>query len=237
MFALPDGLPPGRFQLHEATPVWLSDTRPAPPLPLAPGLVALLCHPYALGGPVEFAHLPLEETLAEAFTAYRRERLPLWTNPDPHPAPEDIEPWPHDPGPPFTTWPGLAPGTPALPAPPPPFPLTDPELADTRLLLTPAPRPSEALARLGWTADVNLPLLCALLHSWEDRFGARLVAVLGSELHLTVERPPLDAESATLLALEHALTGATSVVDDPPTPFPTYAADLPGRTTWSFWWD
>jgi hypothetical protein len=103
--------------------------------------------------------------------------------------------------------------------------------------LVSAHRGSEALARLGWAADIPLALLCALLRSWEDRFGARLLAVFGSELHLAVERPPTDTRSANRLALEHALSTATSVVDDPPTPFPEYARELVGRTAWSFWWD
>ncbi len=246
MFPLPEDLPPGRFVRHAATSVWISSTLPENPgaLPSLPGLVPLLCHPYALGGPVEFAPLPLEQTLAEAFTEYRRNRLPWWTTPGPHPAPDGIAPWPHDPGPPFTTWPGLAPGTP--PDDPARHDAVAPLLAtllhehgldEARLVLVPAHRGSEALALLGWTADVPLPLLCALLRSWEDRFGARLVAVLGSEVHLAVERPPRDGRCAELLALEHVLSTATSVVDDPPTPFPQYAAELVDRTAWSFWWD
>ncbi|WTO68267.1 DUF4253 domain-containing protein [Streptomyces sp. NBC_00209] len=38
---------------------------------------------------------------------------------------------------------------------------------------------------------------------WEERFGARVVAVFGSELHVSVARPPVEAEHANLLALEH----------------------------------
>ncbi|MFJ8155065.1 hypothetical protein [Streptomyces sp. NPDC094468] len=30
---------------------------------------------------------------------------------------------------------------------------------------------------------------------------------------------------------------ADDIVDDPPTPFPDYAADLVGRASRSFWWD
>ncbi|GAA2501196.1 hypothetical protein GCM10010276_49550 [Streptomyces longisporus] len=39
------------------------------------------------------------------------------------------------------------------------------------------------------------------------------------------------------LALEHVLSTADNIVDDPPTPFPEYAAELIGRTEWRFWWD
>lgn len=83
-----------------------------------PGLVPLLCRPDALGtplGPDRLDAVRLEETLAADFAEYRRARLPFRTDPTPVPVPERAEPWPRDPGPPFTRWPGLAPGPPALP--------------------------------------------------------------------------------------------------------------------------
>ncbi|MFJ6529667.1 DUF4253 domain-containing protein [Streptomyces longwoodensis] len=55
--------------------------------------------------------------------------------------------------------------------------------------------------------------------------------------HVSVARPPAGAEHANLLALEHVLSTANNIVDDPPTPFPEYAMDLAGRTRWSFRWD
>ncbi|MEU2180702.1 DUF4253 domain-containing protein [Streptomyces thermolilacinus] len=76
----------------------------------------------------------------------------------------------------------------------------------------------------GWSAEAPLPPLCALLRSCEDRFGARVVAVSRSELHVSVARPPVTAEHAALLAWEHVLSTADNIVDDPPTPFPEYAA-------------
>jgi hypothetical protein len=33
------------------------------------------------------------------------------------------------------------------------------------------------------------------------------------------------------------LSTATSIVDDPPTPFPEYAANPVDRIDWWFWWD
>jgi hypothetical protein len=65
-------------------------------------------------------------------------------------------------------------------------------------------------------------LLCALLRSREERFGARVVAAFGSELHVSVAR---------------VLPTADNIVDGPPTPFPEYAAGLVGRTRWSLRWD
>lgn len=100
---------------------------------------------------------------------------------------------------------------------------------------TDGPRPEEASAR------VVEPLLCALLRSWEERFGARVVGAFGGELFPSVARPPLDLPHAERLALEHVLSTADNIagnlVDDPSTPFPEYAAELVGRTEWRFWWD
>ncbi|MFE2582052.1 DUF4253 domain-containing protein [Streptomyces sp. NPDC059378] len=259
-FALPDGLPPGRFVTCGPELVWVSDEFPDDVERLWPrllseqpahGLVPLLCRPGALGSPVALDHVDairLEEVLATDFAEYRRRRLPFWTDPTPESVPEGIEPWPHDPGPPFEQWPGLAPQVPAVAAPP-----TSEEAAarlldrlmetgpfgleECCLVLVPARRSSDALALIGWSAEAPLPLLCALLRSWEDRFGAQVVAAVGSELHVSVARPPAEAEHANLLALEHVLSTADNIVDDPPTPFPEYAARLVGRTSWSFWWD
>ncbi|MGW3148911.1 DUF4253 domain-containing protein [Streptomyces sp. NPDC001177] len=261
MFPLPDALPPGRFLARGASPVWVSDGLLRDVEGLWPrllseqrshGLVPLLCRPMKWVGLDEVDAVRLEETLAADFIEYRRHRLPFWTNPTPAPVPDgiEVEPWPHDPGPPFEQWPGLAAETPVTS-----MSVTPEEAASRtltglvragrgrigldgcRLVLVPAPRSSDALALLGWFSEAPLPLLCALLRSWDDRFGARVVAVSGSTVYISVARPPLDAEQAHLLALEHVLSTADNIVDDPPTPFPEYAADLVGRTDWSFWWD
>ncbi|MEV6837189.1 DUF4253 domain-containing protein [Streptomyces sp. NPDC051133] len=261
-FALPDGLPGGRIQSCGPGPVrvWVSDEFPHDVERLwarlldergVHGLVPLLCRPDDRSRPLspeEVGAVRLEERLAADFSEYRRTRLPFWKDPTPSPVPEGVEPWPHDPGPPFERWPGLAPKMPVASAGSTPEEASSATLVrlietdvyglhECRLVLVPASRGSDALALLGWSADVPLPLLCALLRSWEDRFGSEIVAVCGSELHVSVARPPLDAETANLLALEHVLSTADNIVDDPPTPFPEYAADLVGRTHWSFWWD
>ncbi|WP_225805130.1 DUF4253 domain-containing protein [Streptomyces sp. NK15101] len=259
-FALPDGLPPGRFMSCGSTRIWVSDAFPRGVEELWPrlldergthGPVPLLCRPDAAGRPLSPDHVAavrLDEVPAADFAEYRRERLPYWSDPTPPPTPEGIEPWPHDPGPPYEEWPGLAPGMPTASWDPTPEEAASrlatgiiergsSGLDGCRLVLVPARRGSDALALTGWSAEAPLPLLCALLRSWEDRFGARLVAAFHSELHVSVARPPVEAEHATLLALEHVLSTADNIVDDPPTPFSEYAADLVGRTSWSFWWD
>ncbi|MDI1459094.1 DUF4253 domain-containing protein [Streptomyces sp. ATE26] len=258
VFALPEGLPQGRFVSSGSVCVWIADEPPSDVDGVwrrllhgqeDTGLVPLLGGPF-LGRPTDLAEISavrLENVLASDFAEYRRHRLSWWTNPQPVPVPEGIAPWPHDPGPPFETWPGLAPATPVTDA--------DPSAADAaartighlmaanpyglngcRLVLVPAQRSADVPALLGWNADAPLPLVCALLRSWEERFGARVVG-MGGELFVSVARPPQTAAHAELLALEHVLSTADNIVDDPPTPFPDYAKSLPLRTHWSFWWD
>ncbi|MFV0131765.1 hypothetical protein ACLGIH_00470 [Streptomyces sp. HMX87] len=112
-FALPDGLPPGRFLSSGPARVWVSDESPHDIERLWPrllseqtacGLVPLMCWPDAMGRPVGLADVDavrMEEVLATHFAEYRRRRLPFRVDPTPAPVPEGVEPWPHDPGPPF----------------------------------------------------------------------------------------------------------------------------------------
>lgn len=215
------------------------------------GLFPLLCRP---GSPTRSQDLAevdaicLESVLAADFAEYRRQRMPYWSAPAAVDVPEGVQPWPHDPGPSFESWPGLAP----------PMPVTNGsasparaaahtvarlvetgwhELGECRLALLPARRSADLPALLEWSGEAPIPLLCALLRSWEERFGAQVVAVCGSGLYVSVARPPLDIRDAELLALEHVLSTADSIVDDPPTPFPEYAASLTRRSGWWFWWD
>ncbi|MFF4761017.1 DUF4253 domain-containing protein [Streptomyces sp. NPDC001292] len=259
VLTLPDGLPPGRFLSCGRVHVWVSDDFLQDVERLwsrllgeqeATGLVPLLW-PAALGRPLELQRVdavPLEEVLAADFAEYRRRRLPFWTGPTPVPVPEGVEPWPHDPGPPFEQWPGLAPPMPVMSTDPTPEEASARTLTGLlgtgrfgldgcRLVLVPASRSSDAVALIGLDEEAPLSLVCALLRSWEDRFGARVMGVFGRELHVSVARPPVEASHTQLLALEHVLSTADNIVDDPPTPFPEYAAGLAGRTHWSFWWD
>ncbi|UUU19953.1 DUF4253 domain-containing protein [Streptomyces sp. DSM 40750] len=258
-FPLPDGLPAGRVAARGPAHIWISDEFPDALEELWPqllneheatGLLPVLWRADAIGEPLDpglVDAIRLEDVLAADFAEYRRRRLPFWTDPTPVEVPEDVEPWPHDPGPPFEQWPGLAPATPVTPGAPKPRQAaseaparladTDFGVFDCRLVLVHARRGSDALALLGWRSGAPLPLLCALLRSWEERFGAHLMAVYGGRLHVSVARPPATAAAANLLALEHVLSTADNIVDDPPTPFPEYAAGLVGRDHWSFWWD
>lgn len=72
-------------------------------------------------------------------------------------------------------------------------------LPPARIGLVPATRPADALAVLGWATTDQYPDPCplsAVLRTWEDRFGARLLEVGFAEIRLFVERPPHDLPSA-----------------------------------------
>ncbi|MFE3030289.1 DUF4253 domain-containing protein [Streptomyces canus] len=263
VFSLPVGLPSGRFEVRGPAELWICDELPdnmeklwADLLRQAPvtGLQPHLCRPNDPARPADPAAadaVRLDEVLAADFAEYRRRRLPYWSAPSPAEPPdglpEDVEPWPHDPGPPFSGWPGLAPAGPDTGTGPGPeeaaartvaeLLCSEPFADSLRLALVPARRCADVPAVIGWTDDLPMPLMGALLRSWEDRFGARVVAAYGGELHVSVAHPPLDPGDAERLALEHVLTTADNIVDDPPTPFPEYARDLVGRTQWRFWWD
>jgi hypothetical protein len=124
-------------------------------------------------------------------------------------------------------------------------------LPAARIGLVAASRPADVLAKAGWsTFDdyleyASLPQgpvspaawIGAVLRSWEDRFGARLLNVgPGAEIRLLVERPPADSESAQRVAAEHFafadecdFLGHSDIAE--------IAAALVGAPIWQFWWD
>ncbi|MBN6052236.1 DUF4253 domain-containing protein [Nonomuraea sp. RK-328] len=144
---------------------------------------------------------------------------------------------------PFQGWPGLAPGRP---------PAGDPGQAareyatlllsrtpSMRLGLIAADRGSDALAFAGWSGPLNhtndTGEIAAVLRSWEDRFGVRVVGAGFADIYLSVAAPPVTLEEATHVAAEHIAFCPDKLCD-----FPTlseYAEHLIGRTSWSFWWD
>lgn len=113
-------------------------------------------------------------------------------------------------------------------------------LPEGRLGLVTAARPADAIAVLGWQGALNYDQapdeLSAVLRSWEERFGAILVAVGFDTLHLLVERPPQSAESAIRVAAEH-FAFCTDNVDQGAGSIRELAQELEGAPIWSFWWD
>jgi hypothetical protein len=154
------------------------------------------------------------------------------------------ENWEHG-WPPYEEWPGLAPAAPG----------SGPDAAEVHrqvltyilrpigphpggghLALVRAERPADIPAVMAWDAEAPHEFLSALLRSWEDRFGARVVGFEGATIHVSVARPPATAAGAGFVAMEHMLLG-----DDNHPPgdlnFADYAESLVGERHWSFWWD
>jgi hypothetical protein len=110
---------------------------------------------------------------------------------------------------------------------------------DTRLGMVPVTRSADVPALTGWQgASEYLPpaALSAVLRSWEDRFGVRLIRIGSSSLVLSVTAPPTTPAEALPVAAEHfALCrdnisyGAGALI--------RYAEELIGVQHWSFWWD
>jgi hypothetical protein len=101
----------------------------------------------------------------------------------------------------------------------------------------PAGRPADALPMLGWNgALVTAVPKAAVLRSWEDRFGARLLRVGLAEFSVLTRRPPRTLESAQHLAAEQWAFcnefGGTGLHD-----VPSITASLMNSPIWTFWWD
>jgi hypothetical protein len=110
---------------------------------------------------------------------------------------------------------------------------------EARIGLVAADRPADVLAVMGWSGLVNrgesvLPLT-AVLRSWEERFGARLIDVGYADLRLLVERPPRTLEAAQRVAAEQVLLADECI--DGFRDIPNVAARLVNAPIWTFWWD
>ncbi|GAA2401795.1 DUF4253 domain-containing protein [Streptomyces glaucosporus] len=115
-------------------------------------------------------------------------------------------------------------------------------LRDPRIALVPARRGADVPAAIGWTGTLasgeGPAPFGAVLRSWEERFGARVVALEPDVLHLSVAAPPRTAREALAVAAEH-FAFCPAVVRQGPGSLARYAEKwlLPGRGHWSFWWD
>ena len=109
-------------------------------------------------------------------------------------------------------------------------------LSPARVGLVPSSRPADALPTLGWNTAMTTALdLAAVLRSWEDRFGARLLRVGFAEISVLAQRPPQTVESAQRLAAEQwafcdecAGQGLRDI--------PRISASLMSSPIWTFWW-
>jgi uncharacterized protein DUF4253 len=97
---------------------------------------------------------------------------------------------------------------------------------------------------MGWTPGNwiggTLPVT-AVLRSWEDRFGARLLAVGHAEFKLLAERPPRDLAAARRIAAEIFALGADEFFSgrDPSArqAVRDIADGLRRSPIWGYWWD
>jgi hypothetical protein len=109
-----------------------------------------------------------------------------------------------------------------------------------RLGLVAADRGSDALTTAGWQGAVNYTNdtaeLSAVLRSWEDRFGVRVIGVGFAELHLSVAAPPRDQAEALRVAAEHFAFCPDNVWQGV-SPLVAYAEHLVDAPLWQFWWD
>ncbi|MFJ9041237.1 DUF4253 domain-containing protein [Streptomyces sp. NPDC102406] len=143
------------------------------------------------------------------------------------------------------TWPGLAPA--------PPSARHADEIADeyahvfltenphARLGLVEASRGADVLATVGWLGALNYDndsaTFAAVLRAWEDRFGARVVGIGFSTLHLGVAAPPADIEDALAIAAEHFAFCPDNIWQGSHPDLVTYAEGLIDVNCWEFWWD
>jgi hypothetical protein len=152
--------------------------------------------------------------------------------------------------PPAPPFPGLAPAS--APGAPADLATALAALGPARVGLVVASRPADVPAVTGWggfDADTDEPFgawMGAVLRSWEDRFGARLVAMdTEVRMRLLVERPPRDHEAAAAIAAEHwaacVSCGPDAGVDEVDafglTEVRDIAALLIGAPVWTLAWD
>ncbi|TQJ75627.1 uncharacterized protein DUF4253 [Streptomyces sp. SLBN-31] len=112
---------------------------------------------------------------------------------------------------------------------------------EPRLALVPARRSADIPAAIGWTGPANhdddVARLCAVLRSWEDRYGIRVVALGFAHLLVSVAAPPATLAEARALAAEHFAFCPDTVIQGPGTLTEYAEQQLLGKPSWHFWWD
>ncbi|MET9811743.1 MULTISPECIES: DUF4253 domain-containing protein [unclassified Streptomyces] len=116
-------------------------------------------------------------------------------------------------------------------------PLKAPHLA-----LVPARRSADIPTAIGWTGPANhegdTARLSAVLRSWEDRFGIRVVALGFDHLLLSVAAPPATPAEAEALAAEHVAFCPDNLGQGGDRTVRAYAEHrILDQPAWHFWWD
>ncbi len=113
---------------------------------------------------------------------------------------------------------------------------------EARLGLVAAECGADTLAALGWQGPVNhegdTATCAAVVRSWEERFGARVVAIGFDTLHLSVAAPPTSHAEALAVAAEHFAFCPDNIEQGAgPPSLNAYAERLVDTEYWTFWWD
>jgi hypothetical protein len=114
------------------------------------------------------------------------------------------------------------------------------------IALIPAARPADVLPTVGWTCfddpayedEIrNAVWIGAILRSWEDRFGAQLLAIgPGAQIELLVQRPPRTMDEAEKIAAEHSAF-CTECGGEGLRAIREIAPAILAAPVWTFWWD
>lgn len=114
-------------------------------------------------------------------------------------------------------------------------------LPSPRLALIPAGRGADVPTAMGWRGPVNheadTALISTVLRSWEDRFGARVLALGFDELHLSVAAPPLTTAASLPVAAEHFAFCPDNVWQGSGSVRAYADEGVTGSGHWGFWWD
>ncbi len=113
---------------------------------------------------------------------------------------------------------------------------------DPRLALVPARRSADIPTAIGWTGPANhegdTARLSAVLRSWEDRFGIRVVALGFDHLLVSVAAPPVTMADAEAVAAEHFAFCPDNVRQGADPTLRAYAEhQVLDQRVWHFWWD
>jgi hypothetical protein len=95
------------------------------------------------------------------------------------------------------------------------------------LALVPVSRGADVPGLVGREASWQPGSVSAVLRSWEDRYGVRLLGMGGATLYLNVQRPPRGGEIVKAAAELRAF--CRDLVGD--------ATTMAAQPLWSFWWD
>ncbi|GAA2945989.1 DUF4253 domain-containing protein [Streptomyces violaceus] len=114
-------------------------------------------------------------------------------------------------------------------------------LKDPRLALVPARRSADIPTAIGWTGPANhesdTARVSAVLRSWEDRFGIRVVALGFDHLLVSVAAPPTTLAEAEAVAAEHFAFCPDNIRQGTDPTLRAYAEhQVIDQPTWHFWW-